>query len=384
MKFVVIVLVFLKTLYSYELNSYEVNTDANSVQKSIELLGGKEKANTYFHTYYLLLDAIAQGDIQKVQALVGKIGVEARVPYEAAFISPLMRAVKSERYEVAKYLLEHEADPNRYMDVRNTRETALMYAANKDNPKLVDLLLEYGADANLQDIDGYTALDHALGMGSMGNEEIIKTLIPLTELNTPIKQYTLTYKPAPATALTIALKFHRKYDIIDTLLDAGATAGISDEEKYEFLKAFLSYSNRSEDQNKLYTYSKMALKQTKNSHHTKVEQALIYLYAELYETAVITGHTLHKEELQGFVKLSQKYIKAKAYLEMFFIIEESQNPSVLPTSLAKSTEEWKKHYAHLVKNEWCFSALKQWAKTLDSNIQTSVTDTLEMLEDAIH
>ncbi len=222
----------IQIIYANELNTYAANTKTHPVQNSIELLGGKEKTDAYFHTYYLLVDAIGQGDIQKVQTLVEKVGVEAKVPYEG---------------------------------------------------------------------------------------------------------------------------------------------------KHEFIKAFIQYSSRVKDQNKLYAYSKIALTQTENSHDPKVEHDLIYLYAELYETAIITEHTLTKEELNGFINLSKKQPKAKAYLEMFYLIEESKD-----RSSAKGVKEWEKQYATLIKKEWCFSALKLWSQTLDSHRMTSVTDTLEMLENAIH
>jgi len=369
-----------QALNAYDVDSYTEDNDNKSiVQRSIEKLGGREKADAYFHTYYQLIDAIGAGKRKEAEALIDKIGADALVPYDGAFESPLMAAIKQKRYLIAKYLLEHEADPNRRMYEGYLRTTALMHAAREDDPMMVDLLLEYGADANLESGEGYTALDLALGMLGHANEEIVNMLIPATDLSKPIKYYELTSKKAPATPLTIAFKFGRKYSIIDALIDAGATAGKSDASKHEFIKAFLKYSARYTNQEKLYKYSKVAFELTKGSHSAIVEHDLIYLYAQLYESAIVTGHTLDKEELQGFKKLANREPKAKAFLKMFTIIEASMH-----AKQSKALEEWQKKYASLVKNEWCFSALREWSQSLDKKEKGYVTETVERLKRMVH
>jgi xylose isomerase len=185
------------------------------------------------------------------------------------------------------------------------------------------------------------------------------------------------------TAL-ITASFHGQDEIVKLLLDAGATAGESAIEKHSFAKAFMVYTINYKNPNRLYTYSKFVISQLKDTKDLKVEDDLIYIYANFYELSINTGNSLSKEELNEFVKLSQKYPKAKAYLEMFYIIEESKDPNVLPTTLAKSTKQWQKNYAHLIKNKWSFDALKQWAKSLDRHIKANVTDVLTTLDDAVN
>lgn len=79
--------------------------------------------------------------------------------------------------EIAKLLLEYKANPNVVSDWPN--KTPLLLAAEQGNEKLMDLLLEYGADINQRGIwtpgqSGNTALHSAV---VNGNEEVAKLLL---------------------------------------------------------------------------------------------------------------------------------------------------------------------------------------------------------------
>ncbi|MGI9548901.1 MAG: ankyrin repeat domain-containing protein, partial [Bdellovibrionales bacterium] len=70
--------------------------------------------------------------------------------------TPLMLAIKKNRPEVAKLLLNYGA----YVNVKDMDgRTALMHASFYGN--IVRLLLAYGADVNASDKDGETALTKA-------------------------------------------------------------------------------------------------------------------------------------------------------------------------------------------------------------------------------
>ena len=71
----------------------------------------------------------------------------------------LLEAVKAFRTDDVRLLLERGANPN----LQNKDGwTALMYAAGSDRPLTVRLLLERGANPNLQDKGGWTALMYAV------------------------------------------------------------------------------------------------------------------------------------------------------------------------------------------------------------------------------
>lgn len=83
----------------------------------------------------------------------------------------LMRAVNSNNYQAAEYLIEKGANPN----VQNTcGETALHHAVELSCYKMINLLLEMGANPNIQQQDGETAM-HISAFN--GEYKVIKLLL---------------------------------------------------------------------------------------------------------------------------------------------------------------------------------------------------------------
>ena len=76
------------------------------------------------------------------------------------------------KYEVIKALLDNHANVNCLMP---DNITPFMFACvGNFSPDIIQLLIEYGADINAQDITGNTAL---ISVCDTGNIEIIKTLV---------------------------------------------------------------------------------------------------------------------------------------------------------------------------------------------------------------
>lgn len=70
---------------------------------------------------------------------------------------PIYYAAKSQKYEAAKFLLEHGANPNLGFN------TPLSEAINKKDTKIAKLLIDYGAKVNIDDfMSGHTLLYIAL------------------------------------------------------------------------------------------------------------------------------------------------------------------------------------------------------------------------------
>jgi len=89
----------------------------------------------------------------------------------------LMGAAILYNVEIVTILLQNHANPN--MPNRQ-KETPLMWAARRSCPsiKMLKMLLEFGADPNIQAKDGKTALDHAQ---FYENQEVIGLLISAQE-----------------------------------------------------------------------------------------------------------------------------------------------------------------------------------------------------------
>jgi ankyrin repeat protein len=116
--------------------------------------------------------AAGRGDLQAVQALLAKGASINQQPRGMNGWTPLVQAIWGQHTNVAYFLLEKGADPN-IKDHQGV--TALWYAIARgdSNTNLVRVLIARGADVNARDIDGNTLLQIATGNG---HREIAKLL----------------------------------------------------------------------------------------------------------------------------------------------------------------------------------------------------------------
>jgi ankyrin repeat protein len=93
--------------------------------------------------------------------------------------NPLMRsaclglAVRHNRLDVASYCLKHGTNPN--ITVNDEKQTLMFYAIHKKYYLLVKMLANYGAHMNAPDIDGNTAIFHAVKAGDLIGTELLLT-----------------------------------------------------------------------------------------------------------------------------------------------------------------------------------------------------------------
>ena len=115
-----------------------------------------------------LYDAIEQGDLERVQALLRQ-GADPQSTWRGLQLlsahdqdrrrrfdaPPLIQAIQLTQPEIVTPLIEHGADVN----ARDASGTpALMLAAQRGQTTLVKLLLDRGADVQAADRDGHTIL----------------------------------------------------------------------------------------------------------------------------------------------------------------------------------------------------------------------------------
>jgi uncharacterized protein len=94
----------------------------------------------------------------KVVELLVSYGANINYTYDNGY-SVLMKATCFGTLEILEYLLKQKADPNKIRDVDGI--TALMFAVSIGDAQKVLLLLGYGADKNIIDLNDDTAFDYS-------------------------------------------------------------------------------------------------------------------------------------------------------------------------------------------------------------------------------
>ena len=124
---------------------------------------GKEMVHEFKKS--MLLVAAAQGFTGQVEEIVKENGELLNSRLDDAGNTALIVAVKEGRYETAQLLLQYGAD----VDIQNTySDTALVYAIMANNTDMVKLLLTYEANVNTKSFMGTTPLMWAAKVGDVG------------------------------------------------------------------------------------------------------------------------------------------------------------------------------------------------------------------------
>jgi hypothetical protein len=149
-------------------------SQASSVQATQQVVAPTDQYRNVPPWTTPLVSAVGHGDLEAVKALVAQ-GVDVNEkPKGMAGWTPLMTAINNgQRTNVVDYLLEHGADPN-VKDFRGM--TALMYATllGDDYTNFVQRLIAAGADVNAKDNEGSTPLQYAKGRPAPAIAEILR------------------------------------------------------------------------------------------------------------------------------------------------------------------------------------------------------------------
>ena len=118
-----------------------------------------------------LADAVERGDIATVEALLATDEGRARIDEPAGYgMTALLFAVQADDVDLAHWLIDSGADPNR----GNAYEiTPLWLAATNRSPAMTELLLSHGADAKLKMSHGENAVMAAARSGDAASIRLL-------------------------------------------------------------------------------------------------------------------------------------------------------------------------------------------------------------------
>jgi ankyrin repeat protein/L-ascorbate metabolism protein UlaG (beta-lactamase superfamily) len=125
---------------------------------------------SFLTSYDDIFDAAKQGNLAKVQALVGK-NPELVKAKDQEQSTPLHSAAAAGHLKIVEYLIEKEADVNAW---NNAHQNPLLYAAYHGHSKIVSLLLEKGAEFKEQDIYGRNVLHYP---AREGHPKVVEILV---------------------------------------------------------------------------------------------------------------------------------------------------------------------------------------------------------------
>lgn len=186
----------------------------------------------------LLTWAVALNQKEMVQMLI-ELG--ANVDNQESFYSALAIATKTRNLEIVQLLLQSTADIDA-LQVRsehlfcNSRSTVLMTACGDmffEYPALVQALIKAGADVNVQDEKGNTALRYAAGAG---NYESVRILLESgADVNAKNSE--------GRTALMSAATFKFNLAMVQLLLDFKADVNAQNDDGYTALMQAADWGN---------------------------------------------------------------------------------------------------------------------------------------------
>lgn len=141
--------------------------DPNLPRKYVQTILGKPREIQM----YLLEEILNLQNIDLIRFLIA-YGAHASLGYPLILIMQiLIMQTDKPNFEIAKLLIAHGADVNEQISDDGT--TAVMLATGLQNPEAVQFLIDHGANIDLSNKDGETAVTIAQ---EKGNEEILRIL----------------------------------------------------------------------------------------------------------------------------------------------------------------------------------------------------------------
>jgi ankyrin repeat protein len=162
-----------------------------------------------------LFDKIFYQDLEGLKKLIDEgVDVDAQDPNSGS--TALMLACSFGFYEMTELLLSRGADPN----ISENRGTTALMAAVGVSKEMVDLLLEYNADVSIRNKEGITAFTHSIA-GVLSDKVTIEVPTMLLDEGADVNEAATTGRTAGYTPLMMAANNDHR-ELVSFLIDRGA------------------------------------------------------------------------------------------------------------------------------------------------------------------
>lgn len=188
-----------------------------------------ETTTTDFNTLNKIISAIEEDNQESLKKLITDENINQR---DSAGVTILNHAIKSDNPAIVSFLLEHDANPDLHStDKFNT--TPLMECSNSMNIEIARLLIEHGADVNIQDING----DPVIHWTAFYGDTLFTKLLLDNGAKTNLKSI------HSDGVLQVALKEYQ-FAVVDLLVSNDVSLNAVSEEDNKFIDAVLTRKAR--------------------------------------------------------------------------------------------------------------------------------------------
>ena len=123
-----------------------------------------------------LVIRVAEQNLSKIKELINQ-GYDLNTPYNEYGFTPFTLAV-AQKFQVSFINELIKLGGNVNQPIKDGRTPLILSCLSRKYPNVLKLLINYGADVNAQDENGYTALMYILTLNKASEKrEFIKTLI---------------------------------------------------------------------------------------------------------------------------------------------------------------------------------------------------------------
>lgn len=166
-----------------------------------------------------LIEKVFIQDLEGLENLI-TTGVDVNAQDQSSGSTALMLACSYGFYDMVKLLLSRGADP----DIGDSRGITALMAAVRVSKEMTDMLLEHGADPGIRAQDGVTAFTHSIS-GVLGGAVTTEIPVMLLDRGADVNEAATSGRTVGYTPLMMAAR-NNNLELVRILIDRGADVNL--------------------------------------------------------------------------------------------------------------------------------------------------------------